>query len=121
MRCPKCITEGQRSRVTADRASAVAAVWRDTSHLHYWDEDGRRHDHAEWDPSRPSRYKCSAGHHFEAHVPKVCWCGHNDGKNPVVVIMEPEGPMHPPRPHRVTDPDVLRAVVTAAKPETRDA
>lgn len=65
MKCPTCVTEGKRSRVTPHGRVTTAAAGRT-----YYDEDGVLHSH---DPNRTdSNYSCTYGHRWTTRTYRTC-------------------------------------------------
>lgn len=65
MRCPECVAEGERSRVTSHGGMTTLM-----GHYPYYDEDGIYHNH---DPNwTTSGYSCSRGHQFSRATLKEC-------------------------------------------------
>lgn len=74
MRCPECIAEGERSRLTSGGGMTTLLGYRP-----YYDEDGVYHDH---DPNTTTTgYSCSRGHKFTIRTKRSCpncTYGHDD-------------------------------------------
>lgn len=65
MKCPECITEGKKSRVTPGGSSITLAYYQP-----YYDEDGVYHHHDNNDIS--TDYSCSNGHRWVEHSTARC-------------------------------------------------
>lgn len=82
MKCPVCIQEGKKSRVS-DKGSAATLI----SCPSYYDEDGKQHHHDR--NTTTASYSCSNGHNFMVgRVGRPCWCGWNKDQVPTVTINE---------------------------------
>jgi hypothetical protein len=71
VKCPECVKEGERSRVSDDGCSSTLLGGGGP----FWDEDGNKHIH---DPNRITQhYHCSRGHHWaergRAPCPSCDW------------------------------------------------
>jgi hypothetical protein len=69
MKCPICIEEGEKSRVTEGGGSSTLM-----GYSPFYDEDGKRHSH---DGNTTSyEFRCNRGHSFQtSRKGSSCWCG----------------------------------------------
>lgn len=68
MKCPKCVSNGDKSIVRVFSSSTTCLAGDE-----YYDEEGRHHWH---DPNtRITEFRCSLGHEFVERTPmRSCWC-----------------------------------------------
>lgn len=83
MKCPQCVTEGERSTVRSRRYAGAYDLPRSDD---YWDEDGAHHSH---NPNVSSQgFTCSRGHQFTLRSRYPCpSCGY--GHEPSSLTMDP--------------------------------
>ncbi len=72
MKCPTCVSEGKRSRITPDGGATTLMA-----HSPYYDEEGAYHYH---NPNHTDfAYTCSNGHNWQERVYHKCnacgWTG----------------------------------------------
>ena len=67
MKCPECVAEGKKSRVTVGMGYQTAMYC-----APFYDEEGRFHNH---DPNATTTgYTCSNGHRWQETTRSRCWC-----------------------------------------------
>lgn len=85
MRCPQCVDEGERSRVTSGGTMSTLMSFQD-----FYDEDGEPHHHDRNEHS--TEYRCSRGHAFaRLWKPKCPSCDFNEGADRIVAVSHPAG------------------------------
>lgn len=74
MRCPECIADGERSRITIHGGTTTALPWSE-----HYDEDGVRHAH---DPNTTATVLiCTRGHQWTDEQQPACSVGDYPEKN----------------------------------------
>lgn len=71
MKCPECVKEGKKSRITQDVTRLTFTT--DVYCAPYWDEEGNRHIHDL--NTTTTSYECSKGHKWTGSAGSSCWCG----------------------------------------------
>jgi hypothetical protein len=80
MKCPRCVEEGKRSKVSV-YLSTVTAMMPHT----FYDEDGRHHVHD--NNMRLTPCRCSNGHEWVHGERGKCWCGWKGGSDASVHVL----------------------------------